>query len=267
MQNRVEPEPWDAIRASVETELAQPLDNVFAEVQAEPLAAASVAQVHTGRLRDGREVVLKVQRPQALSQVEIDVEILDRFARTLERTAPWARQLGVRGIVRGFTESLAEELDYGIEVENMQALKASLDVRNVKVPTVVTESSSSRLIVMERFDGTPVSQARDILAGLTPEQRAGSAKVLLQAVLGQILNDGIFHADLHPGNIVIWADGSVGLLDFGAVGRLDAVTRRNLASLMWAIDADDPVVATDSLRGLLDQPEQFDKAELQRCHC
>lgn len=264
LQNRVDPEPWDAVRAFVETELGRPLPEVFADVRAEPLAAASVAQVHSARMNDGREVVLKVQRPKALGQVEMDVEILGRLAKSLERAAPWARHLGVRGIVRGFTDSLAEELDYGIEVENMRALKSSLDARGVKVPVVLTEHSSSRLIVMERFDGTPVSQAGEILAGLTPEQRAESAQVLLRAVLGQILSDGIFHADLHPGNVVIWPDGSVGLLDFGAVGRLDAITRRHLGTLMWAIDADDPVVATDSLRFLLEQPEQFDKADLQR---
>lgn len=264
LTNRATPVAWDELRPVLGAGLGRPAGEAFAHVDAEPLAAASVAQVHAAELRDGRGVVVKVQRPDALPQVGLDLEILRRIARSLERNAPWARRLGVVGLADGFAESLREELDYRVEVDNMRALKASLDRRGVRIPEVEDALSSERVIVMERFDATPLSQASGLLAGMPAADRAGAAERLLRAALGNIVEDGIFHADLHPGNVVIWPDASVGLLDFGSVGRLDAVSRRTLGLLLWAIDADDPAMATDALLELLDRPDDLDDRALQR---
>ena len=223
-----------------------------------------MAQEHSARLLDGTPVVLKAQRPDAAEQADLDLEIMLRIATTLERNAEWARVVGVRRLARGFADSLREELDYLIEADNMRALRATLDADTVRVPRVYEEFSTARLLVMEEFVGVPVVQAEDLIARLSPEQRTDSASVLLRSVLGQIVTEGVFHADLHPGNVVIWPDGAVGLLDFGSVGRLDADSRQTLALLLWAIDADDPGTATDCVLELLDRPAGLDERELQR---
>ena len=220
--------------------------------------------MHAASLRDGTAVVVKVQRPHALAQVSPDLEILARLARSLDRNAPWARRLGARELVRGFAGSLREELDYRVEMDNMAAMRAALGRGAVRIPRVFTELSTSRLIVMERFDAVPVAQADAVVATLSPAARAATARTLLDSVLRQIVADGVFHADLHPGNVVLWPDGAVGLLDFGSVGRLDSVSRATLASLLSAIDADDPVRATDALIELLDRPAGLDERALQR---
>ncbi len=263
LTNRAEPEPWD-VRAVVADELGRPIQEVFSSVETEPLASASVAQVHAATLADGRPVVVKVQRPGAIAQVAADLDLLDQVTRSLDRNAGWARAIGLNDLARGFAASLTEELDYRVEVDNMAAVRASLAARGVRVPWVADAFCSSRLIVMERFDGTPVAQASNLIAGLDAGVRTAAAQRLLDAVLGQIVGDGVFHADLHAGNVVIWPDGSVGLLDFGSVGRLDAVSRRTLGMLLWAIDADDPVSATDALLELLDRPDGLDERALQR---
>ncbi len=264
LQSSADPLPWSTIRSVIEDESGRPFEEVFASVDEEPLASASVAQVHRAVLTDGREVVVKVQRPGALPQVGLDLDIIHRLAGSLERNTRWARRLGVVGLANGFAASLREEVDYRLELDNMASMRASLGDRGVRIPWVAEELSTSRLIVMERFDGTPVVQAAPLVAALSDEQRARAAGTLLQAVFAQITQDGIFHADLHGGNVVIWPDATVGLLDFGSVGRLDAVSRRYLGMLLWAVDAEDPVVATDSLLQVLDRPAGLDERALQR---
>ncbi len=264
LQNAVAPLSWDVIDNEISSELGRPVSEVFAEIDHEPLASASVAQVHSARLPDGTAVVVKAQRPQAADQADLDLEIMLRIATTLERNAEWARIVGVRRLARGFADSLREELDYRVEADNMRSLRATLDADAVRIPRVYDELCTPRLLVMEEFTGVPVSQAGDLIAQLSPEQRSKSASILLRSVLGQIVSEGIFHADLHPGNVVIWPDGSVGLLDFGSVGRLDADSRQTLSLLLWAIDADDPGTATDCVLELLDRPTGLDERELQR---
>lgn len=178
--------------------------------------------MHAAELTDGTPVVVKAQRQGAADQVDLDLEILRRLARGLERSAPWARQLGVMGLVEGFADSLHEELDYGVELDNMAALRPSSQ-RGITIPEVFDELSTPRLIVMERLTGTPIAQASDLIAGLDADARTAAAQKLLAAVLGQLLGDGIFHADLHPGNVVVWEDGRMGC---STSARSDASTRR-----------------------------------------
>lgn len=264
LQDDAAPQSWDLVEAEIEAHLGRPLNEAFSTVDSTPLAAASLAQVHAAELPDGRPVVIKVQRPGARERVEVDLDILLRIASSLEDNAAWARQFGVLALARGFAESLLEELDYRIEVDNMEAVRAPAERTGVRIPKVEADLCRESLIVMERFDGTPVGRAQQVLADWDPRVRAEAAQTLLRSVLVQITGDGVFHADLHGGNVFCWPDGTVGLLDFGSVGRLDAVSRRNLAMVLWAIDADDPVLATDSLVALLDRPEHLDDRALQR---
>lgn len=264
LQNQAAPLPWETMRPQLERELGRPLADVFARIDEKPLAAASVAQVHAATLLDGSEVVVKVQRPGAEAQMTMDVEILRRLAAMWQRNSPQARSLGINDLVEGFGASLAEELDYRVETDNMAALRASLDAGGIRIPRVHDEFSGRRVIVMERLDGTPVGKAGALLATMPPPTRERSAARLLEAVLRQMIDEGIFHADLHAGNVLVWPDGASGLLDFGSVGRLDAPTRRTLGLLLFAIDADDPVLATDCMIALLDRPEALDDRLLQR---
>jgi ubiquinone biosynthesis protein len=237
LQTRVTAEPWPVIEAAVARELGTPVPEVFADIDPCPLAAASVAQVHAARLLDGTPVVVKVQRPGARAQATADLDIVLRLAGWLERTTSWGRSLGVLLLAAGFAASLEEELDYTVERANTEAVAASLRgaaADTVGVPDVYAAWSGPRLLVMERPEGSPVAEAEALLAGLPDGRRAQLADVLLAAVLRQVLVDGVFHADLHQGNVFVDETGRLSLLDFGSVGRLDSGGRRSLgAFLPW----------------------------------
>ena len=267
LQTHAEPEPWSAIEPAIRTYLGRDLNEVFAWVNPEPLASASVAQVHEGSLLSGQVVVLKVQRPVALRQVRRDMDIVLRMAHWLDRSAPWARTIGVKGLAEGFAASLREELNYHVELENMRSVDASLaeaGIADVHVPHAYEEFSGSRLLVMDKLEGRPISHARGILSGMSEERRHEVATKLLSATLTQIVDSGVFHADLHPGNIFLRNDGGIGLLDFGSVGRLDPSTRHSLGTLLYAVEKDDSVSATDALIELLDRPEELNERALER---
>lgn len=270
LQSEVQPEPWDRIRQALDRELGKPALDVFSHVDHAPLAAASVAQVHTATLgpvgpdHTRRDVVLKIQRPSALEQVGLDISIIEQLARWLERTAPWARRLGAVALARGFAASLTEELDYRVEAENTRALAHAVRGEELRVPQVHEELSTERLLVMERVHGVPLGRAGEQLAALNPVARRSLARTLLRATIGQLTVDGVFHADLHPGNVLLCEDGRLALLDFGAVGRLESGSRRALASLLFAVEADDERLACDALLELLDPPTRLDERRLTR---
>ncbi|GAA2179416.1 AarF/UbiB family protein [Brooklawnia cerclae] len=262
LTTQVGPTEYRAIESVLRRELGDRLDRL--DVDPAPLASASVAQVHAAVLDGTDDVVVKVRRDGAAEQVTIDLQILERLARTLAANAEWARNLGVVELVRGFADSLREELDYCVEVENMGALRASLGTSGVRIPQVYDALCTDQVIVMERFYGTPVAEGDELIATLPADVRRRSADVLLSAVVGQILEQGVFHADLHSGNVLVWPDGAVGLLDFGSVGRLDASSRHYLGLLLWAVNADDPALATDAVLEVLDHDGQVDERALQR---
>ncbi|WP_017595829.1 ABC1 kinase family protein [Nocardiopsis potens] len=261
LQTAADPEPWPRIEAAIEEALGRPLGEVFASVDPEPLAAASVAQVHAAELLGGERVVVKVQRPGAQRQVEADVDILLRLGRRLDRGTAWGAALGVRRLAEGFADSLEEELDYTVELDNMRAIAGAGGIR---VPEPHPEHSSRTLLVMERIDGVPVGDAADLLAGFTAEERRELAERLVGEVLRQITVTGVFHADLHMGNILIGPDRGLAMLDFGSVGRLDGGSRTSLGLLLMAIERDDSTAAADALIDLLDRPEELDERRLER---
>ena len=264
LQDTATPVPWDRVEPLIVDQFGRPVDEVFEHFDRTPLATASVGQVHRATLPGGRDVVVKVRRPGIGSQVALDLTILERIADTLEATTGWAARFGVRDLVDGFARSMREELDYRVEAANMRAMRPSMDRRGLRVPAVVPELSTATVLVMEYVDGTPVGRAGTILARMPADTRRDAAQTLLDAVVGHIVDEGVFHADLHPGNVLLWRDGSVGLLDFGSVGRLDALTRRHLGTLLMAIDIDDPVLATDALLELLGTDLRIDERTLQR---
>lgn len=267
LQTQVTPEPWSVIEPAIAERLGRPIGEVFARIGSTPLAAASVAQVHEATLLDGTEVIVKVQRPKALNQVTQDLDIILRLAGWLNKTTTWGRDLGVQSLAAGFANTLEEELDYRIELDNMASIEASLKRSgkfDVTVPHGYPGLSGERLLVMDRLPGQPVSRAGSLLTGLSDAERSRLATTLLGATLEQIIGDGIFHADLHAGNIFITPEGKLGLLDFGAVGRLDPGTQTSLGLMLYSIDQNDSAGATDALIELLGRPDGLDDREVER---
>ncbi|KGN32501.1 ABC transporter [Knoellia sinensis KCTC 19936] len=261
LQTQVPPAPWSEIEPVLAAELGRPWSEVFASVDRQPLAAASVAQVHAATLPDGTQVVVKVQRPGARAQVTADLDIVLRLASWLQRSTVWGRALGVRGLAEGFATSLEEELDYTVELANTTTIGAALDrgdVTSVTVPRVYAAWSGPRLLVMERLSGRPVSESGDELARLDGATRRALADDLLHVILRQVLVDGTFHADLHQGNVFLDDRGLLQLLDFGSVGRLDATASRSLGVFLHAVDRNDNVAAADALIDVLVRPERLD---------
>ncbi len=226
-----------------------------------------MAQVHEATLLDGTEVIVKVQRPKALNQVTQDLDIILRLAAWLNKTTTWGRDLGVKSLAAGFANTLEEELDYRIELDNMASIEASLTRSgkfDVTVPHGYPGLSGERLLVMDRLPGQPVSRAGALLTGLSDAERSRLATTLLGATLEQIIGDGIFHADLHAGNIFITPEGKLGLLDFGAVGRLDPGTQTSLGLMLYSIDQNDSAGATDAIIELLGRPDGLDDRDVER---
>ena len=261
LQDRAAPSPWAEVEATLVAELGRPVSDVFAAVSPEPLAAASVAQVHTATLRSGEQVVVKVQRAGIEPVVERDLDIVGRLARTLARTTSWGRSIGVRELADGFALALREELDFRIEAANMAAVGAT--AREVVIPVPHRELCTRRLLVMQRLDGVPLAAAGPEIAarGLDPQ---ALARTLLDTLLRQVVLDGVFHADPHPGNVLLLADGRLALLDFGSVGRLDVAVRAALQQLLLAVDRGDPVAVSDALLEVVPRPDEIDAAALER---
>ncbi len=273
LQDRVSPVPWAQIEQVLQAELGG--TGAFAQIDREPLAAASIAQVHAATLRTGERVVVKVRRPGVTSLVERDLDIIGRLARRLQARAPWARALGVVTLADGFAAALREELDFRVEARNLAAVSAAAarpgqdgqegrdGQADVVIPAAYHDLSTRQVLVMQRLDGVAVSQAGPALADGSID-RQQLARGLFDTVLRQIVIDGVFHADPHPGNILLLTDGRLGLIDFGSVGRLDSELRAALQRLLLALDRRDPVALTDALLEVTARPDALDEQALER---
>jgi ubiquinone biosynthesis protein len=267
LHHQVTPAPWPQVEQVLGQELGTP-DAVFDKLDARPLAAASIAQVHQARLRSsGAEVVVKVQRPGIRPVVERDLDIVDRMARRLQTRTRWAATIGAVELARGFANALHEELDFRVEARNMAVVAAASAVpgtdTSVRLPAVHPQLCTERVLVMERLDGLPLDAAGPVIdtRGL---DRQVLARALLGCLLRQIMLGGVFHADPHPGNILLLDDGRLGLLDFGSVGRLDALLRAALQQFLLAIDRGDPAGLYDALLEVMVRPDDVDEQRLQR---
>lgn len=267
LQTDAVPEPWAQLLPVVEECLGRPASSVFASIDPVPLAAASVAQVHAAQLSTGENVVLKIQRPTARHQVMVDLDIITRMAKRLERSTTWARTIGLCRLVEGFATSLREELDYTVELENTLSVHASLarvPDAEMRVPTLYPSISGSRLLVMERVPGEPLVRAGASLSVLAPAERQVMADTVVRCVLHQILVSGVFHADLHAGNLFATPSGQLTMIDFGSVGRLDKPSRTYLAALLLTFQNEDTIAATDAFIALLGRPKGLDDRALER---
>jgi ubiquinone biosynthesis protein len=267
LQDDVVPVPWTLVRELLAAELDAPVEEGFTQFEQQPLAAASIGQVHRATLHSGEQVVVKVQRPGITAVVDRDLDIVLRVAASLERRAAWARDLGAVELAHGFAAALREELDFRVEARNLTTITASSALHRfsdqVRLPHLHDEFTTQRILVMELLDGIPLGRADAIIAerGL---DRMDLARALLRCLLRQIMVNGVFHADPHPGNILILADGQLALLDFGSVGHLDTQLQGALQSLLLAIDRRDPAALRDALLEITDDSPDVDAQSLER---
>jgi ubiquinone biosynthesis protein len=245
LQDDVRAAPREHVEELLDDELGAPSSEVFASFDWHPLAAASIGQVYRAQLHDGSSVVVKVQRPGVGDTVEVDLSVLEELGTVAETRTSWGSEYRVRELIDEFGARLREELDYRIEARNAHTIGACLPPGSrVYVPRVHEELSTSRVLVMEWLDGVDVRQVAWDEA--RPADRVKIADQLLRTFLEQMLQEGVFHADPHPGNVMLLADGRLALIDFGAAGRLDALQQAALRDMLAALtrrDADGVVQA------------------------
>lgn len=231
--------PQPEMETWLTSELGAAPASLFAEFSWEPVAAASIAQVYRARLASGEEVAVKVLRPGIEALVEGDLDIMLRLARLVESNTAWGREFRVLDMAQGFATSLREELDFRVEARNIATVSAAIGAtKTVHIPKVYTSLSTSRVLVTEWLDGKSVRDAGTLVEELGLE-RITLARNLLDALLGQVMREGTFHADPHPGNIFVLHNGQLGLLDFGSVGRIDPLQQAALRAILGAMQRRD----------------------------
>lgn len=234
LQDKVEPFPFDEVRRIVEAELGVRLSKAFSAFETEPLAAASLGQVHRAALLDGRLVAVKVQRPQILDTILEDLSALHEAAGLLDAHTEFGRRFQLTGLIKEFRKALARELDYRQEADNLVRLGEMLSGwKRLVVPQPVDDFTTSRVLTMDYVRGRKVTTIGP-LARLDMEG-AALADELFAAYLHQVLVAGFFHADPHPGNVFLTDDGRLALLDLGMVGRLAPEGQERLLKLLLAI--------------------------------
>lgn len=231
LQDSVPQVPWEEIRAEMERELGTVLDAGFESINPEPIATASIAQVHRARLRGGEEVVVKVRRPGVRERVATDINILYFLARQTEAQFPEAKLLDVSGIVREFDKSMESETDLRVEARNTERCRSNFEGDDdIVVPTVYRACSTAGVLTLEYLPGVKLRLAREAGSDM---RRVG--ELYLHAASRMLYEHGFFHSDLHPGNVLVLPGDRLGLLDFGMVGRLTDDMKDHVVGLMFAL--------------------------------
>jgi ubiquinone biosynthesis protein len=263
LQDAVDPFPFDAVSTIVSAELGVKLSKAFDEFDEKPIAAASLGQVHRARLRSGKRVAVKVQRPNVREQVLQDLATLDELTALLGRFSLVSRSLDVPRVLDEFRRTLLAELDYTQEARNLVAIADQLaDFETLIVPRPVADYTTTRVLTMDPIEGTKITRVGPV--EWTEVDATRLAGDLFRAYLKQILVDGLFHADPHPGNVLLTRDHRLALIDLGMVGRLSATRQEQLFRLMLAIADARPDEATAAVAALGEKLEDFNQSEMQR---
>jgi ubiquinone biosynthesis protein len=261
LQDRMPPLPYPLVAPVIEQALGAAPEALFAAFDPEPLAAASIAQVHAAALADGRRVVVKVRRPGTARTVETDIRLVRRLARLAAARSPEVRRLRPDELLRQFSDSLARELDLGAEARSAEEIGAFLAAMGVHTPAIAWELTGRLVNVQERIDGWPATDPQ--AAAAAGVDLGAAARLYARAVLRMILVNGHFHADPHPGNVFFLSEGRLAFIDFGAVGQLGAARRDELVRLLLAIAADDIAAVAGILLGWAGDEGQ-DRAALEQ---
>ncbi len=263
LQDNVEPFPFEVVEKLVQTELGVRMSKAFSEFDPKPIAAASLGQVHRAKLRDGREVAVKVQRPDIRKQISEDLQVLEEIAGFADEHTDIGRRHRFLEILEEFRRTIVEELDYTREASNLVAVGKNLrEFPHIVVTQPVMDYTTRAVLTMDFLSGQKITA----MSPVTRLDYDGGALAdeLFRAYLKQILVDGIFHADPHPGNVFLTEDKKIGLLDLGMVGRITPAMQESLIKLLLAISegrADD--AATVAI-GISETDEGFDEVTFRR---
>ncbi len=256
LQDSVQPVEWPRIREALHAELGNEITNVFARIDEYPTGSASIAQVHRGVLVTGEEVAVKIQRPGIPGTIEIDLDIMDQVARLAERHLPIVRHFHPSDLMKEFRKHILQELDFGRERRNMERFRANHAKRyGIYVPETYAEYCTHRLIVMEFVDGVKLSalDSEGFHKKLPDCDPSVIARRGADLTLEQILIHGFFHADPHPGNIMILPGNVLCFLDFGMMGELRETERNQMAAAVLGIAQQDGRRVADALVRLSNQ--------------
>jgi predicted unusual protein kinase regulating ubiquinone biosynthesis (AarF/ABC1/UbiB family) len=258
LQDTIQPVPAERIIQIVESELGKPIAELFQSFDHQPLATASMAQVHRAVLRDGSDVAIKVQRPGVRQRIEIDLEVLREIARFASDHTRIGSRYGLVQMVRELELSLNQELDFRLEAENTRLIGRQIaGFSMLCTPTVHMEYTSQRVLTLSFLKGRHLADVSR--AELEEHDPKAIAKDLLSAYMKQIAIDGVFHCDPHPGNILLTDDGRLALMDFGMVGRFDAGQKDKMILFLLAFSErlGERVAAT--YLDMIEQPEDLNQ--------
>lgn len=263
LQDEVPPAPWEDVYQVIEAELGEPIEQRFLAFDPTPIASASLAQVYAALLPDRTQVVVKVQRPGIVRMIETDLSIIMDMARLAQERLAWTRPFDPVGLAEEFARALRLELDYIREGRNADRFRENFrEEDHLYVPTVYWDYTSSKLLVQERIRGIkPDNIERLDAEGYDREEIAMHAA---RFVIKEVLEDGYFHADPHPGNMVILPGNLIGLIDFGTVGYLDNADRANLIRLYVAVIRFDVESISDQLIRMQIASPSVDRNGLER---
>ena len=263
LQDQAAPLPGEIIEQVVRDELGCALEEAFATFEHEPIASASIGQVHAATLLDGTEVVVKVRRPGVVEQIEEDLAMLSNLVATASRRWEFAEQYDLPALMQEFAQTLRGELDYIREGQNVERFAINLkNMPPIHIPRVYWETTTARVLTLERIRGIKINDLPALdAAGI---DRIALAKRAARLVLKMILEDGFYHADPHPGNFFIEEDGKIGLIDFGMVGVVDARTQEQLVDIFLAITSEDTDRLVDTLLMLGISRKRVDRMQMKR---
>jgi ubiquinone biosynthesis protein len=234
---------FNSVRTTIENELGKPLMLIFTSFKENPIAAATIAQVHEATLQDGRRVAVKVQRPDLKEMISTDITALTYLVKLVEGLFPRLRALDLPVLVSEFAKSLKRETDFYHEARSIVLFRTALaDIPDLWIPDVVAEYSRESVLTIEFSAGERV----DLYAKIHPEAMPKAIRTLVRLTLQTIFEEGLFHADPHPGNVLVLPDGRLSLLDFGMTGELDESMRESLTHLLEAVVKGDARGATEA---------------------
>ena len=263
LQDHIEPFPYEEVERIVSGELAVRMSKAFADFDPTPLAAASLSQVHRAYMRDGREVVVKVQRPNIRDLIVGDLESLSEIAHFLDQHTELGRRYEFDNMLINLRKSLLRELDFTIEANNLHTIGENLaEFENIVVPEPVDDFTTTRVLTMEYIAGKKITALNplrllEIDGGLLADE-------FFRAYLKQFLIDGFFHADPHPGNVFLTDDNRIALLDVGMVGRMTRTFQDNLLRLLLAISEGRGEMAAQAAIKMGEEKEGFDRVAFER---